>query len=208
MAHQHEWLSLLRKAEKSSMIQDKVKKIHYKFNDGREMVEEYNTETNVLSRRAWKKNTELGGQGKWVIELGEPLPQQIQAPDTTGIVESNTEPTILKRMTRINIEWRIRNLPYPLGTYAVSADANKDRIIVRTTNKKYYKEIEVPELKRTGLKPEQSRIQINHQFNTLIITYKKPPEVIELEKATQGIIAEAKSVRGSGGGGDMDCKPS
>uniref|UniRef100_A0A6M2DIZ7 Protein DPCD n=1 Tax=Xenopsylla cheopis TaxID=163159 RepID=A0A6M2DIZ7_XENCH len=207
MANQHEWLSLIRSAEKSAMIKDKLRKIHYKFPDGREMVEEYNTDTNVLSRRAWKKGSELGGQGTWIMELGDPLPQQMQAPDTIGIMESNTEPTLLKRMTRINIEWRIRNLSYPLETYAVSADINKNCIVVRTTNKKYYKEIDVPELKRTGLKPEQSRISINHQYNTLIITYKKPQEVIDLEKATQVVIADAKMVRG-GGGGDMDCKPS
>lgn len=75
-----------------------------------------------------------------------------------------------KRLTKTGIEWRIRNLPYPLDNYIVSANPEGNSITVKTKNKKFFKNIPVPDLDRLGLKPEQSRIEIAHQFNTLIIT--------------------------------------
>lgn len=83
------------------------------------------------------------------------------------------QPILTKRITRINIEWRIRNLPYPLETYAVTVDATRKTIIVRTTNKKYYKEIPMPELTRCNIVPEQDHLKLMHQHNTLIITVNK-----------------------------------
>lgn len=80
------------------------------------------------------------------------------------------QPILTKRLTRNNIEWRIRNLPYSLETYNVTADQTKKLIVVRTTNKKYFKEIQVPELSRCGLLPTQEHLSIAHQLNTLIIT--------------------------------------
>lgn len=68
------------------------------------------------------------------------------------------------------MEWRIRNLPYPLETYSVTADKDNKSLIVRTTNKKYYKKLNIPELVRTMLLPEQEHIQFTHKYNTLIIT--------------------------------------
>lgn len=88
------------------------------------------------------------------------------------------QPILTKRITRINIEWRIRNLPYPLETYAVTVDATKKSIIVRTTNKKYFKEIPMPELTRCNIEPMQDQLKISHQHNTLIVTVRegKPRE--------------------------------
>lgn len=82
------------------------------------------------------------------------------------------QPFLTKRITRNNIEWRIRNLPFPIEVYSVSADKEKKAIVVRTTNKKYFKEIQVHELNRCGLLPEQQAITITHQHNTLIISVK------------------------------------
>ena len=75
-----------------------------------------------------------------------------------------------KRITKTNIEWRIRNLPYSIETYLVTANTDSPVITVRTTNKKFFKIIKIEELERCGLKPKQSNITINHQYNTLIIT--------------------------------------
>lgn len=80
------------------------------------------------------------------------------------------QPVLTKRITRKNIEWRIRNLAYAIDTYQVTADTDKNAIVVRTTNKKYFKEIAVPELKRCGLIPDQTHISVAHQHNTLIIS--------------------------------------
>lgn len=76
----------------------------------------------------------------------------------------------MKRITKTNIEWRIRNLSYPVETYSVTADPDARCLIIRTTNKKYFKKIQVEELDRVNLCPEQKNIDFSHKYNTLIIT--------------------------------------
>lgn len=51
----------------------------------------------------------------------------------------------------------------------VTVDKPKRSIIIRTTNKKYYKEIHIPELSRCNLLPQQDAVSIVHQHNTLVI---------------------------------------
>lgn len=68
------WYKSMLAAEKSCLKEDKIKKIHYKFEDEREMVEEYNIDTQVLLRRAWKVNGKLGVNEKWEVEVGDPIP--------------------------------------------------------------------------------------------------------------------------------------
>lgn len=60
-------------------------------------------------------------------------------------------------------------MPYPIETYSVAACAEEKCIIVKTTNKKFYKKIPIPELERIDLKPTQANIEYSHKFNTLII---------------------------------------
>lgn len=217
-----DWINHLRNAEKTSTLNGNSRKIHYKFSDGSEMVEEYSMETGVCLRRAWKKKHELRGDPDWETELGEPVRNiEEAAKETTFLVkESSSEvsirftrfnfcvynatfifkPAFSKRLTKKNIEMRIRNLPYPIETYSVTTD--KESIIVRTSNKKYFKQIQIPELKRCCLEPEQENITIHHQYNTLIITvrtlfdisffyfkktdeflkYKKPTLLLEMER--------------------------
>lgn len=82
------------------------------------------------------------------------------------------QPLLSRRNTRINLEWRIRNLPYPIETYSISANNDERCILVRTTNKKYFKKLQVPELDRLNLPIEQANISSTHQFQTLIITVR------------------------------------
>lgn len=76
------WLNYIKNAEKSSFITGKIRKVHYKFGDGAEMLEEYNMDTGVLMRRGWKKRNDVlcmqpAGEDvnktlfNWDIELGE-----------------------------------------------------------------------------------------------------------------------------------------
>ncbi|XP_022828014.1 protein DPCD isoform X2 [Spodoptera litura] len=178
------WYRSLLDAEKSCLKEDKLKKIHYKFQDDKEMVEEYNVDTQVLLRRAWKVKGKLGGEGKWDVEIGDPMPDA--TPHIEGIgadfMESKDQPKLTRRNTRINLEWRIRNLPYPIETYSVSANNDERCIVIRTTNKKYFKRLQVPELDRLNLPIEQGNIQCSHSFNTLIIAYKKPQQLLDMDK--------------------------
>ena len=57
----------------------------------------------------------------------------------------------IRKDTSDRFEWRIRNLPYPKETYVIDVDHTKQQIVLKTTNKKYYKRIDVPDLRRAGL---------------------------------------------------------
>lgn len=87
-----DWFNRLLKAKKSCLIQNHFRKIHYLFENGQEMVEEYNMDTKVLSRRAWRVKNELGGEGEWDIEVGDPEPSCLQKEQL--ITENSTQVTI------------------------------------------------------------------------------------------------------------------
>ena len=197
-----QWLNLIQSAKKTAIIQDGKRKIHFLMEDGREMVEEYHLETNVLVRRAWREKGKLGQDVDWNVEIGDPQPKQNNI-EIYGIEESSTAPFITRRITKTSLEWRIRNLPYPQAVFSVTAE-DDGTITVRTSNKKYFKRISVPDLERVGLKPEQSRVSFTHQYNTLIITYKKPPALLELEKKVLSEILQLKARKD----GDIQCPTS
>uniref|UniRef100_A0A6B2E9X1 Protein DPCD n=1 Tax=Phlebotomus kandelakii TaxID=1109342 RepID=A0A6B2E9X1_9DIPT len=185
-----EWVSLIRAAEKSSVLSGNQRKVHYTFPDGREMVEEYSLETGIVQRRAWRKKKDLRGEPDWEIELGDCV-KDLRLGGEFFLKESKTEPILTKRITKTNIEWRIRNLPYPVEIYSVTADVEKKNIVVRTSNKKYFKIIQVPELQRCNSAPQQEKISVKHQHNTLIILYQKPKILLDMEKA---VLLELKDV--------------
>ncbi|XP_033220434.1 protein DPCD [Belonocnema kinseyi] len=198
-----DWLKLIQSAKKTAIIQDGKRKVHFLMEDDREMVEEYHLETNVLVRRAWREKGKLGQDIGWTVEVGDPEPKNQDNLDISGIRESSAAPFVTRRVTKTALEWRIRNLTYPKHIYSVSAE-DDGSLTVRTSNKKYFKKIIVPDLERIGLKPEQDRISFTHQYNTLIITYKKPPLLLEMEKKVLNEIMQLKSRKE----GDVQCPTS
>lgn len=52
----------------------------------------------------------------------------------------------------------------------MNVDTDSYSLIVRTTNKKYYKKLPVPDLERLEIALEQENVAFTHKFNTLIIT--------------------------------------
>lgn len=182
-----DWFSQLKKSKKSCIVDGKLKRVHFDFGDGREMVEEYNLDTNVVTRRAWRHNKHLKGEDKWEVEIGDPEPVYNEQETLTIRENSNQvftfvifptlwttlccfQPFVSRRITRTNLEWRIRNLPYPIETYSVTADQDSRCLVVRTSNKKYFKKLTIPDLERLNLLPEQENVSFSHKFNTLIIT--------------------------------------
>jgi hypothetical protein len=198
-----DWLAQIKNAKKSCMVENNLKKVHYELGNGREMVEEYNMDTNVVTRRAWRIKNEMGGEDKWDVEIGDPE-VHFNGEQQLLIKEDASQPVVSRRNTRINLEWRIRNLPYSIETYAVTVDNEKKCLVVRTTNKKYFKILRIPELDRLQLPPQQEAVQFTHKFNTLVITYKKPRELLDFDKA---VLEEVNKVKPKNYG-DMDCKPS
>lgn len=100
------------------------------------------------------------------------------------IAVSSANPIFMRIDTPGNFQWRVRNIPYPEDNYNITIDHDDQKIVIKTHNKKYYKRIDVPDLKRTGLALEDSRLSWTHRQNTLLVSYVKPKLVIETEKAS------------------------
>lgn len=55
-------------------------------------------------------------------------------------------------------------------------------MVLRTVNKKYYKRFDIPDIKRLGMKLDESCLAWKYQNNTVLIFYDKPREVIQAEQ--------------------------
>lgn len=161
---------------------DGRKKIHTTNKDGSEMVEEYDEKTGKLLLRKTRKPGMLGGEGEWITEVGQ-LQERAFDPTLDLVKPSMSNPIFLRMDTTDKFQWRIRNLPYPKDVYSIIVDHEKQQIVVKTTNKKYYKRIDLDsDLKRHDLRIQEEKLSWVHQHNTLIISYDKPPEVVKAEK--------------------------
>ncbi len=93
----------------------------------------------------------------------------------------SAQPLFVRQDTPSHFEFRIRNLPYPAETYLLSIDDASQEIILRTSNKKYYKKMSIPDMKigeklvEGGGKLEQKYISYKHANNTLIISASRAP---------------------------------
>ena len=90
---------------------------------------------------------------------------------------SSSNPVFIRKDTAQRFEWRIRNLPYPKETYIIEVDHQKQQIVLKTTNKKYYKRIDIPDLRRASLEIAEEAIAWRYANNTVIISYDKPDAV-------------------------------
>jgi hypothetical protein len=76
---------------------------------------------------------------------------------------------------------------------------------VRTSNRKYYKRIEITDLKAVRETLDAKRLSYSHANNTLIIKYSKSPAILQRETKYR---AERKVMKTSTpkDEGDVDCK--
>jgi hypothetical protein len=101
----------------TSVIVVSKHRVHTVFDDGREMIEEFDIATDQLLTRKHRKPTSLGGTAPWIWEVGENIPQG--PPTTTNdqiiINEASGGPVISRRDTTPGlISIRIRNLTHPV----------------------------------------------------------------------------------------------
>jgi hypothetical protein len=204
MALDNSWIATLKAAKKACMVQDDRRKIHFNLPDGSEMVEEYDQRTGDLVVRKWRRKSTLGANSKWEFEVGEAPYDHMMSLEAEHIRASNTNPIFVRRDSSRAFEWRIRNLPYSLATYDVKVDHDKRHIVVKTTNRKYYKKYDIPDMVRSGLQLEQSSLSIAHANNTLIITYRKPHVIMEQEKLMKKELCKLKTTKD----GDVECSQS
>mmetsp|Transcript_4843 Transcript_4843/g.9713 ORF Transcript_4843/g.9713 Transcript_4843/m.9713 type:complete len:193 (+) Transcript_4843:201-779(+) len=159
------------------------KQVHSTYPDGTETIEEFDKRNGVLLVRRIRRPRPLGGEGEWVYEVGAP-PQTFD-PSSDMLAPSSQNPIFCRKDTKESFQWRVRNLPYPKEVFSVFIDHEKEEIVIRTSNKKYYKRIQVPDLLRLKLSLEEGSLSWFHQFNTLVVSYAKPREVLEAEVKVQ-----------------------
>ncbi|XP_029368206.1 protein DPCD isoform X2 [Echeneis naucrates] len=194
------WRDSLKSSKKTALIHDGKRKIHYLFADGKEMAEEYDLKTDELIARRWRHKSTLGAQGQWQVEVGEPLPTPVASFECDAIQENCSNPVFMRKDTKSSFQWRIRNLPYSKDVFSVCVEPSERCIIIKTSNKKYYKKFNIPDLDRSRLPFDCSALSFTHANNTLI--YKKPEEILTLEQELLKVIKKVKDTAGP----DGDCK--
>ena len=173
------------------------RKLHFLYPDKTELVEELDITSNECLVRKWKRPKEFG-DGEWEYEIGEEPARFNPENDLLGVSSANPQ---FKRIdTKDRFEWRIRNLPYPKETYIIEVDHSKQQLVLKTTNKKYYKRIDIPDLKRLGLKIEESSVAWKYLNSTVIISYDKPPQAKQRELEMLMLAHKAAASQGATGG--------
>ena len=79
-------------------------------------------------------------------------------PETDLMQANSANPIFIRKDSADRFEWRIRNLPYPKENYIIEVDHQKQQIVLKTVNKKYYKRIDIPDLKRVQKQMEESSV--------------------------------------------------
>jgi hypothetical protein len=143
---------------------------------GAEVVEICKPDTGEVVARRERRKTAYGADCSWEWTYGQPVRDR---KDVEGLELSEKNPIFFRQDTPTEWAWRIRQIPYPANVYQVSVDTDKNQIVVRTTNKKYFKRIDAP----NGEILQQSEVNWNWGYETLVITHKKPPRVISQDRA-------------------------
>ena len=181
----------------SSYIISGRRRLYYAFPDGSEMVEEYVKETHEIISRRWKKKGKLSTAN--LTEIGEP---ETGGSDLINL--SNTNPVFLRKDNRKQFHFKIRNLiGYNKEMFKLETDPHKQEIVVRTSNKKYFKRFSIPDLQREGIKLDSSLLSFSFANNTLYIEYSKPQLILDKEERIRDEL-EKLSRKGCQEG-DLEC---
>ncbi|KAG1666950.1 hypothetical protein FOA52_004233 [Chlamydomonas sp. UWO 241] len=163
----------------SAIVANGRRKVHTTFDDGAELVEEYDVASGELLVRKRRGKTVLGRQANWEYLVGDaPEPWN---PEGSTMRESSQNPAFSRKDTRDAFQWRVRNLPYPPDTFAVTVEAEARSIVIRTSNKKYFKRFNIPELDVLSLPLAEGALTWAHLNNTLLVSYAKPAAVVAAE---------------------------
>ena len=137
-------------------------------------IEEYARDTHELLTRRWKRRHALGVKEE--TEVGEQI-------DKTDEIKSAVQnPTFVRQDTLTHFQFRIRNLQnYSKEMFNVSVDPKTNEIVVRTSNKKYFKRFSIADLKRDGKSLDESQLAYEFRAGTLVVSYRKPRYILEKE---------------------------
>jgi hypothetical protein len=155
-------------------------RFHTTFSDQVTMVEEYDAQSDELLMRKWQSTSILGAKGKWEFEIGEEAaPGGGDGGGLFGV--SNSNPSFHARDTAEAWEWRVRNVPYAKEIYTITVEPETQELVLRTSNKKYFKRFHIPSMRRHSLLLNQDDVTWDHSNNTLVIQYEKPEQVTDTE---------------------------
>jgi hypothetical protein len=192
-------MALALKEPKTSIVSGGRKKIHSIFVDGSEMVEEFDVVTDEILLRKLRKPNPLGGEGEWIVELGGEAARAVRNVDREMLAEVVGAPQVVSQDAPDKHVFRIRNLPYPKDVYTVTVEFDGPKslgeIVVRTSNKKYFKKLPVQEMVRLGLTLDKDALSWSYNNHTLMIEYKKHLAVRAKEAAEKKERAAIQSVR-------------
>jgi len=164
------------------------------WEDGMEMVEEYDPRSDTLLVRKVRKATLVGGAGQWTFEVGEDhSPSRHEAVSGGVMSVSSANPIFLRLDSPEAFEWRVRNLSWPSDVYQVSIDSETRQIVIRTTNKKFFKRFGIGEMDALGLALEEGSLSFSYANTTLLVQYRKPCVVLDYEKdkaSERGLLLE------------------
>ena len=177
----------------NSVIISGKRKVNYLYPDGSEMIEEYDVNTNEWLLRKIKKKKEFGASD-WEYEIGQE--EKPFNPDTDAIKLNNENPIFMRKDSESRFEWRIRNLPWPKEVYSISVDHDKQQIVLRTSNKKYFKRIDIPEMKKMGIKLDPEEVSWKYSNFTMVIGYTKPDEIIKIEEDKIRMLTKGEESKG------------
>lgn len=154
----------------------------------KEMMEEYDGRSQeLLSRRI---RAIQGLTERWITQyapaMSEAQIHAINMPNNSCASEIRMDPgrnpICTRKDTEAYFELRIRQLPGEESNYMVSIDTEKNDVVIRTQDKKFFKRFKFEDLGWYGLKHEPSKLITRFAHQTLAISYKKPPVVLEFEK--------------------------
>ena len=130
------WIEKLSKAEKTCIVQDNRRKVHYTFPDKTELAEEYSIQTGEIVVRKWRKKSTLGAVLPWEYEIGMNAEDLSKAMSNLEMNESSSNPILCRQDTLNAFQWRIRNMTFPSDNYMVELDEEQRVILVKTKKQK------------------------------------------------------------------------
>ena len=182
--------------------------------------------------RKWRRKLKVGGFTPWTFEIGSAAPSAAAhgAGPTSASSTSTQRALLVAESAGRNPEWHakdafqwwewhVTNISFPVNTYSVTVDAEKQQLVLRTTNKKFFKRWSVDVLRRRGLTLEQDSVAFTHDAKTatLMIRYRKPQSEIQaefkrerdvLEMIKSGSMGRMPSTNGGKNGANPECNPS
>ena len=179
----------VKNGSRTYLINGDFIKFHTVFKDGSEIVEEYGIYSEEIESRRVKK-IGMTGKESWTTEIGEEI--KPRSNDEFLIKENDNNPLFIRKDTPKEFQWRVRNLKGDADNFMVECDKDKQQIVIRTKNKKYYKRFNIPDLERLNIKLDESLMKVNFVNSTLIISYTKPKEALAAESE---ILEEIRKVR-------------